>query len=315
MTQNNSRLPPWDAFVTPVLTVLAPGDTLGLRELRDATAKLAHLSDEQRALTLPSGQSTADNRISWAVSYLTRVNAIQRPAKAAYRITPTGEQLLASHPDRAIREQDIRKLARNDDHWWEHTTAPRRSEKTAEPSQKSPIDNTATPEELITDSLRIIDDQIAAELLERLRAGTPRFFESTVVMSLLRAMGYGQADEAGTITSYGNDGGIDGIISMDALGLDVLFYQAKRYAADHTVERPEVQAFVGACSGKSERGVFLTTSRFSNGAKNYAAGVPSHIVLVDGMSVARLMIRYGVGVQTHTSVAIRRVDEDFFDEG
>ena len=315
MTQNISSLPPWDTFLTPVLTVLASRDTLSLRELRDATAKLTRLNDEQRALTLPSGQSVADNRIGWAASYLSRVNAVQRPAKGTYRITPDGERLLASHPDSAIREQDLRELARDDDHWWEHKMVSHRSEMATAPLQEHTIGDAATPEELITDNIRIIDDQIAAELLERLRTGTPRFFESTVVMSLLKAMGYGQADEAGTVTSYGNDGGIDGIISMDALGLDVLFYQAKRYAADHTVERPEVQAFVGACSGKSERGVFLTTSRFSNGAKAYAAGVPSHIVLVDGMSVARLMIRYGVGVQTRTSVAIRRVDEDFFEEG
>ena len=169
------------------------------------------------------------------------------------------------------------------------------------------------PEEQIASGVARINADVADQLLTRILAQEPVFFEQAV-LDLLIAMGYGGAEGSATRTQLSRDGGIDGIVDQDALGLNRIYVQAKRYAADNVIGRPSIQAFVGALAGnQASQGVFITTSRFSTDARTYADQVPTRIVLIDGEKLTRLMIRYGVGVQVKRIVQIVEMDEDFFE--
>lgn len=306
-----SELPSWEGFNSIVLRVLLDGQTMTLRELRDNVMGETHLSEAQRSVSLPSGQSMADNRIGWAVSYLNRVGALERPRRGEYRITQIGRNLLQSHPN-GIVEKDLRKIAKPDDHWW----LPKKVTGTLREAVDKNITMTPgvarlDPIEQIEEGVSQINDEVASNLLSRLQEGEPAFFEKTVV-SLLIAMGYGGAHGKGTVTQLTNDEGIDGVIDQDALGLNKVYVQAKRYSSTNSVQRPEVQSFVGALSGKADGGLFITTGKFTNGATDYARGVPSRIILIDGQQLTTLMIRYGVGVETKQTYNIVGIDEDFF---
>ncbi len=302
-----TQMPTWDGFNVAVLRYLSDGAVRGLSDVRQAVADMSGLTDEQRAEQLPSGQPKADNRIGWAVSYLTRVDAVERPTRARYRITPVGRALLAEHPD-GISEQLLRTMAKPGDEWW----VTKRSGSGTTPDiielETKPLD----PMEQIEEGLARIQSDVAADLLQRLQSNSPKFFEAAVV-KLLVAMGYGGADGRATVTQQSNDGGIDGVIDRDALGLDRVYIQAKRYQSGTSVQRPEVQAFVGALSGKATTGVFLTTGSFSKGALDYAETAHTRVILIDGRRLTELMIRYGVGVQTRQVLNVVAVDEDFFE--
>jgi len=168
-----------------------------------------------------------------------------------------------------------------------------------------------TPIEQVQDGITRIHEEVADELLVRLQGREPGFFEEAVVQLLL-AMGYGGASGSGTVTQLSNDGGIDGVIDQDILGLNRVYIQAKRYGENNVAGRPDLQAFVGALSGKADRGVFITTSRFTDGARVYAEAVPTRIILIDGKRLTSLMIRYGVGVQVRETYEVVEIDEDFF---
>lgn len=301
-----NAIPTWDQFMVPVLRLQADGEVCSLRSIRSDVAT-ATLTEDQLAVVLPSGSPKADNRIGWAVSYLYRVGALGRPARGEYRITDVGQQLLADHPS-GISETVLRQHARPGDTWWT-TKAPGGDNGADVATVTQEVD----PTEQVEEGIARIHADVAAELLIRLHANDPAFFEQAV-LDLLVAMGYGGADGAATRTQLSNDGGIDGIIDQDALGLSRVYVQAKRYALDAAVGRPEIQGFVGALHGQAaNQGVFITTGRFSSGARNYADGVATRVVLVDGQRLAALMIRYGVGVQVRRSVQIVEVDEDFFE--
>ncbi|GAA1096041.1 restriction endonuclease [Tsukamurella spumae] len=304
-------MPTWDGFMAPVLRQLLPGTVIKRRDLEELVIAAEHLSDEERTETLSSGQLKYRNRIGWATSYLSRVGAIARPSRGEYMITDVGRQLLANHPA-GITEKDLRVLAGDSTapHTWKALRAREGKAGTveADPTPVSDLD----PEEQISDGIGRINATVADDLRTRLHDNTPSFFEDTVV-ALLVAMGYGGAGGKATVTQASNDGGIDGIIDQDALGLSRVYVQAKRYAPDNSVGRPELQAFVGALSGKADSGVFITTGRFSKGAVEYAEIVPTRIILIDGVRLAELMIRYGVGVQVKQTLQIVEVDEDFFE--
>src|SRR5690625_3408220 len=304
-------MPTWDQFMVPVLRVLSDGEVRRLRELREETASAVGLTDEQLAEVLNSGQSKAANRIGWASSYLNRVGALQRPARGQYVITDVGRDLLASHPD-VITELDLRALVREGDEWW---TAKRSTNRSLN-EEPSPLEESTTvldPVEQIEDGIARIHTEVAADLLTRLHANDPAFFEQAV-LDLLLAMGYGGAEGHASQTQLSNDDGIDGIVDQDALGLSRIYVQAKRYTPEASVGRPEIQAFVGALHGnQAGQGVFITTARFSSGARAYAESVPTRVVLIDGARLASLMIRYSVGVQTERTVTIVKIDEDFFE--
>jgi len=307
------ELPTWNDFLIHVLTYLSDGAVRGLPQIRQGVGELAQLTDAQRAETLPSGKSMADNRIGWALSYLARVSAVDRPDRGHYRITPIGLNLLSDYPE-GFTEKMLRPLAKPGDTWWliSRGKPDKIPEAITDPIEPHDPDESLDPIEQIEQGLARIHSDVASDLLARLQDNTPSFFENAVV-KLLVAMGYGGADGHATVTQQSNDGGIDGVIDQDALGLNRVYIQAKRYANDRSVQKPEVQAFVGALSGKATTGVFLTTGRFSPGAVEYARTAHTRIILIDGQRLTELMIRYGVGVQSKRTLSIVTVDEDFFE--
>lgn len=303
-----TQMPTWDGFLVFVLRYLSDGAVRSTGEIRQGVMDASGLTEAQRAEQIPSGQSKAEGRIGWAVSYLTRVEAIERTARARYRIAPMGADLLARYPD-GITEAVLRTMAKPGDEWW--ITKRRTDTGEVEPGgevEVEPLD----PMEQIEEGMARIENDVAADLLQRLQNRPPAFFESAVV-KLLVAMGYGGADGKATVTQQSNDGGIDGVIDRDALGLDRIYIQAKRYSSATPVLRPEVQAFVGALSGKATTGVFLTTGKFSKGAIDYAELAHTRVILIDGRRLTELMIRYGVGVQSRRVLNVVAVDEDFFE--
>ena len=300
-------MPTWDQFMAPMLRVLSDGATRRLRELRELVAAEA-LTPDQRAEVLPSGESKSDNRIGWAASYLARVSAIERPARGEYVISDLGRRLLVTHAD-GISERQLRAYARENDQWWLGRRGA--SPATAVPDETPVV--ALDPVEQVEDGISRLHADVAAELLTRLHAQEPAFFEQAV-LDLIMGMGYGGAEGTATRTQLSNDGGIDGIVDQDALGLSRIYVQAKRYALDTSIGRPEIQAFVGALHGaQANQGVFITTARFTSGARQYADAVPTRVVLIDGRRFASLMIRYGVGVQAKRTVQIVEIDEDFFE--
>ena len=264
-----SGTPTWEQFNVPILTVLSDGTTRSLRQLRRDVADAVGLTAEQRAETLPSGQLRVDNRIGWAASFLNRVDALDRPSRGQYVITDFGRELLERHPT-GITENDLKAVAKEGDEWWLSRSA-------ANGQEDQPLDTSATdldPTEQVEQGVARVHEEVASELLSRLVDQDPAFFEGAVV-ELLLAMGYGGVGGRGVTTDLTNDGGIDGVIDQDVLGLSKVYVQAKRYAPTNAVQRPEVQGFVGALSGKADGGVFITTSRFSPGAVEWVRTVPA----------------------------------------
>lgn len=306
-----TTLPAWNEFAIPVLRFLEDGATLTRRELLTGLADSMGLTEEQRAERLPSTEEPrAESRIGWAVSYLSRIQALARPKRAHYAITEKGHQILRDYPN-GLTEADFRALSVPGDEWWlkKAIAVPSATRGAAEGASESEL---LDPREQIEQGIARMHADVAAELLSRLQEQDPTFFENAVV-KLLVAMGYGGAEGKATVTQASGDGGIDGIIDRDALGLDRIYIQAKRYGAENPVGRPDIQRFVGALSGKASTGVFITTGRFSSGASEYAEQAHTRIILVDGTRLADLMIRYGVGVQAKQTLAVVEVDEDFFE--
>lgn len=302
-------MPTWQEFMIPTLKGMSDGQTRHWREFYPIIADIVGLSDELRTLRLSSGDLMFENRIGWAVSFLTNIGALDRPRRGHYCITDAGHQVIRLFPHGAY-ERDLKALG-------DDPTSPIRpyqSTKT-ETADSSPAieetDSTMTPVEQIQSGISRINEEVATELLERLQGKEPGFFEQAVV-DLLLAMGYGGTTGAGSVTQLSNDGGIDGVIDQDILGLNRVYIQAKRYASANPVSRPELQGFVGALSGKADSGVFITTSRFTQGARDYADNVPTRIILIDGERLTTLMIKFGVGVQVRETYTVVEIDEDFF---
>lgn len=303
-------MPTWDGFMAPVLRALLDGETHHRRDLYEQVADAVGLTAEERDETLNSGQLRFKNRIGWATSYLNRAGAVERPSRGSYKIADVGRKLLVDHPDR-ITEKNLRTLAGAPNA--PHTYLALKAMGQDEVGMADGVGAELDPVEQIEDGIARLHASLAADLLTRLHGRNPAFFEQAV-LDLLMAMGYGGADGKATRTQLSNDGGIDGIVDQDALGLSRIYVQAKRYALDTSVGRPEIQAFVGALHGnQAGHGVFITTARFSSGARNYAESVPTRVVLIDGKRMASLMIRFGVGVQVKQTLQVAEVDEDFFE--
>lgn len=265
------------------------------------------LTAEQRAEALPSGLSRLEDRIGWATSDLARAEALSRPSRGHYRITDLGRRLLTEHPE-GLTEKVVRTLPA-----YVASMDAAKASRLAKASAPTETAGDQSPAESIEAAIQEIHVSLADELLDRLHAREPAFFEQAV-LDLLMAMGYGGADGTATRTQLSNDGGIDGVIDQDALGLSRVHVQAKRYAPTTPIGRPDIQAFVGAMAGsQANQGVFITTGRFSQGARAYADSVPTRVVLIDGPRMAALMIKYGVGVQVKRTLHIVEIDEDFFE--
>ncbi|MFA5564899.1 MAG: restriction endonuclease [Acidimicrobiia bacterium] len=303
-----STMPTWEEFMIPTLRVLADGSARHRRDIAPSVATLLGLPAELTSLRLSSGQLTYENRIGFGLSRLTKVGALKRVARGSYAITATGHELIEKFND-TITVADLNRLAQDPESLVKAYESSVRIPK--EVISSDTRETAMAPVELVEAGIEQIEQEVANELLERLQDQEPAFFEEAVV-KLLLAMGYGGTEGTGVVTPLSGDGGIDGVIDQDVLGLSRVYVQAKRYGPGNVVGRPDIQAFVGALSGKADRGVFITTSRFSADAHQYAENVPTRIILIDGDRLTRLMIRYNVGVQVKSTYDVVEIDEDFF---
>ena len=301
-------VPKFFEFFVPTLKALDRCSPSTVKQLRQAISDDMGLSEEDKAEMVPSNkQQTYVNRIHWAIQYLKNAGLIAHVSRATYGITEEGRR--AYHQD--ADQINLQYLDRYESFRAFHGGhAP--SGTAAEPVQPEET----TPLEAIGAAYAIIRSELSKTLLQAIMDCTPDFFERLVV-DLLIAMGYGyDAVDAGKVVGRSGDEGIDGIISEDKLGFSHVYVQAKRWDPTHTVGRPEVQAFAGALLGKgASKGLFITTSSFSDKAKAYAAEQTTiRIVLVDGKELAALMMDFNVGVSTQKTYAIKQIDTDYFEE-
>ncbi len=302
-------IPNYQSCMRPALAHVADGQLHRSREVKEALADQFELSDAERAELLPSGrQRVIDSRVGWALTYLSQAGLVNRPSRGIVQITAEGKAALQSYPERI----DNRVLEQYPSYreFLDRSRAAK-SVESASSVEQAPAE--VSPEDLLATAVAENTAAVQGELLKRALALDPRGFE-LLVLRLLAAMGYGKS---GAVEHSGQsgDGGIDGIISQDPLGLDRIYLQAKQYATDRTVGRPTLQAFAGALmSAQGDRGVFLTTASFTREAIVEARRVNLRIELIDGKRLAELMLRHGVGVQAKTSVTLYDLDEDFFEE-
>ncbi len=302
-----SALPRWQDFMKPLLEVMSDGVVWDKKPLEEAAMTQANLTEAMREEVLPSGQYRGSNRIGWALSFLARAQCITKPTRAKFQLTDSGRALLVENPE-GISERALKQLAAYQD-YVPVTGRGGNASMTTSADERGDAD----PIEQIELGIAKFEADVSAELIRRLRDQHPDFFEQAVV-DLLIAMGYGGAEWRVTRLGRTGDGGVDGVINQDALGLSRVYIQAKRYGVGNAVHRPELQGFVGALADKgATQGVFVTTSTFSSGAIEYVDRIPSRVVLIDGARLAKLMIQYRVAVQVKQTYDVVEVDEDYFE--
>jgi restriction system protein len=299
-------IPDYQTCMLPLLRSYGDGKEHSNRESIDALATIFRLTDEEKRAMLPSGvQGLFDNRVNWARTYMKKANLIEPTKRGVHRITNRGLDVLKKKPERI----DVNYLGK-----FEEFKEFRALRHTKDEEETPELDlNNKTPEESLEGAYQKIRTDLAAELLQRLKMCSPTFFERLVVEVIVK-MGYGGTrKDAGKAIGKSGDGGIDGMIKEDKLGLDAIYIQAKRW--DNTVGRPEIQKFVGALTGqRAKKGLFITTADFSAEAKAYALQIDTKIVLIDGEMLAQLMIDHNVGVSTVATYEIKKIDSDYFAE-
>lgn len=300
-------VPDFQSLMLPLLKVAANGQPHSLAEAREVLASEFKLTQAERDELLPSGnQSKSSNRVAWAKSYLQQAGLFLSPKRGHFQLTDRGTGVLKNPPSRI----DIKFLEQYPEFVEFRTPKQGGTEHVPTPAPG----DTETPEEAFEAAHQKMTASLASEVLTRVKTASPEFFERLVVELLLK-MGYGGSRaDAGQAVGKSGDEGIDGIISEDRLGLDIVYLQAKKW--DATVGRPEIQKFVGALHGKRARkGVFISTGAFSADAVAYVEHIDPKVVLIDGKRLAQLMIDFEVGVSTTRTYSVKRVDSDYFEEG
>lgn len=300
-------IPDFQSVMRPVLATVADGTPIALSDLRKRIADEFLLNEEERSERLPSGKQTViNNRVGWARTYLNKAGLLSIPTKGMVQITDRGREALNNGPARIT----VSWLKQYPEFAAFHTTSP--AVTTAPALQSEPTEQ-ATPDEQLAAAHQAMAQSLADDLLAQVLTVSPAFFEQ-VVVDLMLAMGYGGSrKEAGKATQLTNDGGIDGIIKEDKLGLDVIYLQAKRW--NNTVHRPEIDKFIGALTRqRARKGVFITTSDFSIGARDAALGLDIKVVLIDGIELARLMVEHNLGVSVKQVYEVKQLDSDYFAE-
>ena len=300
-----NSIPQYHTLMLPLLKVMGGGSELTTNQMRDAVADHLGLSAEALSQRLPSGTQTAfDNRMGWARTYLYKAGLIKRPRRATYVISQSGKELL-SNPPAAIDAEFLRSYEQFND--FISTTRNGKQDLI----ESDDIDDDLTPEEQIEKGVRRIQRELQDEVLDRVKQLPPEGFEQ-LVLRLLVGMGYGGSMEDVQGVARGADGGVDGVVNQDHLGLDRIYIQAKRW--EGSVGRPVIQGFVGALAGVgATKGVIMTTSFFAQPAHEYVRTLTDRrIILVDGQMMSSLMLKHGIGVSTKQTFTIQRMDEDFF---
>ncbi len=299
------NIPTYDQFLLPLLRLLADGKEYTFGELVELLTKEFEISEEDQKALLPSGtQTILKNRIGWAKTHLSKAQLLESPSRGVAKITLRGKEILSAKPS-AIN----RKLLLRFSEYQEF--AARRNNSSVTADNQSLETSTQTPTEIVEAAMQEIISDLSSDLLQRVKACSPEFFERLVVDILVR-MGYGGnfADAAQAVGKTG-DGGIDGIIKEDRLGLDRIYIQAKRW--DKSVGSPEILAFIGALQKQhANKGVFITTSDYTKSARETAEGLNTKIVLIDGKQLANFMIDYDAGCSVVRSYHIKKVDPDYF---
>ena len=302
-------VPDFQSLMLPTLQALADGSDVSVTALRARVATAEGLTEDDTREMLPSGRQTMfSNRVAWALSHMLRAGLVERATRAVYRLTPDGKSLLSQGPAR-VDIRSLREIPRYAE-WGKNTRG-----RGADSDAAKPRDNLSeTPLEALQRAAQQLREELEADVLDRVRKAPFSFLES-VVIDLLRAMKYGGGDpDMGRVTGGSGDGGIDGTIREDALGLDEVYVQAKRYADGSSVGEGDLRNFVGAIDAAGTvKGVFVTTARFSGPAREFVARSPKRIALIDGEELARLMVDHDVGVRTRDVHRIKRIDEDYFE--
>lgn len=294
----------------PVLTLAADGNEHKFSQAVEELADEFNLSAEERNQLLPSGsQAVFNNRVGWARSYLKQAGLLASPKRGFFTITQKGRELLATNPDKI----DIAVLERYPEFIEFRSRKKEKNENESQVELSTDQESNLTPEDSLASAYKQLRLALEAEVLSSVKESSPSFFERLVV-DLLVKMGYGGSrQDAGKALGKSGDGGIDGIINEDRLGLDVIYIQAKRW--EGAVGRPEIQKFAGALQGqRARKGVFITTSSFTKEAIEYASLIESKIILIDGQHLSRLMVEHNVGVSTVGQYEVKKLDSDYFDD-
>ena len=302
-------IPKYNELYGPFLSAIKDGETHAWNEIRSWVSDYLHLSESDLAERLPGGQSVFHSRLSWSKTYLLKGGLVSSPKRSVFQITDTGKHLLES--GQTITNDLLAKISPKFAEFYRASYQRDKQTNHNDPTSdvQTAQEQTETPQETLDRAYTQINTQLADDLLNEIMNQSPAFFEKLVV-DLMHAMGYGD----GFVTKRSGDGGIDGIIYEDKLGFNLIYIQAKRWNPEGIISRPDIQRFAGAMMGppKVDNGLFISTSRFSEGAKEYAED--QHIILVDGRKLCELMIEFGIGVSTVKRYAIKRIDSDYFSD-
>ena len=294
-------IPKYNELYVPFLRALADGRVHALKEIKESVANELQLSEDELSERIQSNKQTViDNRLGWARTYLKKAGLLISEKKAHFQISEEGNRLLAERIP--ITNELLAERYPSFAEFINDKSAPN-----TPAVQTAPENETETPQETLERVFQTINHQLSDDLLSEIMSQSYGFFENLVV-DLMQAMGYGK----GFVTRASNDNGIDGIMHEDRLGFNLIYIQAKRWDPDTVITRPEIHKFAGAMMGppKVEKGLFITTAKFSQGAKEFADA--QHIILVDGQKLTELMIEHEVGVSTQKTYSVKRIDSDYF---
>ena len=302
-------IPTYEECMLPLMKIAEDGKEHLFREATDALINQFNLTEKEKQELLPSGSAfVINNRIGWARTYLTKAGLLLTTKRGYFRISEEGKKLLQKKPafinSKMLKEYDS----------FNEFQSIKESGNSENNKIENNIEQSITPHELLESGYLSIKNELADELLSTIKNISPSKFEKLVI-DLLVKMGYGGSiKEAATVVGKSGDEGIDGIIKEDKLGLDVIYIQAKKWDSG-TIGRPEIQKFAGALLGKkAKKGIFITTSTFTNEAKKYVTDIDAKIILLDGKQLTELMIENNLGVSTQDVYTIKRIDSDYFEE-
>ena len=302
-------IPTYEECMLPLMKIAEDGGEHLFREATDILINHFNLTEKEKQELLPSGSAfVINNRIGWARTYLTKAGLLLKTRRGYFQISEEGKKFLQKNPTHINT-----KMLKEYDSFNEFQSI--KATDNSEPDQSGhSIEQSVTPHELLESGYLSIKNELADELLSTIKNISPSKFEKLVV-DLLVKMGYGGSiKEAATVVGKSGDEGIDGIIKEDKLGLDVIYIQAKKWDSG-TIGRPEIQKFAGALLGKkAKKGIFITTSTFTNEAKKYVTDIDAKIILLDGRQLTELMIENDLGVSTQDVYTIKRIDSDYFEE-
>lgn len=299
-------IPIFEEFLYPFLSFVGQKD-MSTREMRQAIVDYFHLSEEDcDQMTRGGSTDQLSDRIGWARQYLRRALMIEIPSRGIYRISDRGKQYLATHSD--LRKRDL--MAYPEFAAYVNGTSSSSFTNNSSCTIPQVTETAITPTEQLESAYMTINQDLASDLLQKIQDQSPRFFEN-LVMDVLAKMGYGTSS---VVTRYVRDGGIDGVIFEDKLGLGRINVQAKRYAAGNNIGVEEIQRFAGALGRHTTKGIFITTSDYTRDARDFIKVSDKSLVLINGEELAKYMIEYNVGVSVKKTYSIKRIDIDYFED-